>query len=208
MPYNAFNIDRVRRAFGLTIETPSGLFEAVRPVPLDPLAATMIDRYRGLAGIMGTDKAKAELVIAPLLSEFWRAGRNRVSLLSGVALDVDPAADLAGVCDFVLGYSPQLNYVMKPVAIIAQAKDDNLMPALGPCAAAMVAAQGFNALRNQEITVVYGAVCNGACWKFLRLSGATLEVDLDIYAITEPDRILGIILHFVGLAPLSAPAAA
>jgi hypothetical protein len=215
MPCDAFTLDRVRTDFGITIVTPLDLFGHIPPVPPDPAVLTLINRYRGLAAAIGTEKAKSELIIAPLLGEAWRVGADRLSLLSGVTFNVDPAADLTGVCDFILGYGPQLDFVTNPVLMITEAKNDNVMGGLGQCAAAMVGAQRFNQGRNPQVSDVYGCVSNGAEWKFLRLRGTTLDIDLTSYLIDQPDRILGVILHFVGLnpvapanAPASAPAAA
>lgn len=208
MPYNAFTLDRVRADFGITVETPLNLFGHIPPVPPDPVVSTIISRNRGLAVMMGTEKAKSELIIAPLLSEVWRISAGRVALFSGTTFNVDPAADLTGVCDFILGRPPQLDFVTYPVMMITEAKNDNIMGGLGQCAAAMVAAQRFNTQRKSDITTVYGCVSNGTEWKFLRLDGTRLDIDLTEYLITEPGRILGIILNFVGLAPADAPAAA
>ena len=94
-----------------------------------------------------------------------------------------------------------------PVMMITEAKNESIMGGLGQCAAELVAAQRFNAQRNSDITTVYGCVTNGGEWKFLRLHDTRLEIDVHQYLIDRPDRILGIILHFVGLAP-AAPAAA
>ena len=73
--------------------------------------------------------------------------------------------------------------------------------------ASMVAEQRFNRGRTPEMPSIYGCVTNGQGWKFLRLTGTVLEIGTADYLIGEPDRILGVILNFVGLAP-AAPAAA
>lgn len=208
MPYNAFTLARVQTDFGVTVETGVDLFGAIPRVSPDPVVITILDRFRGLAAAIGTEKAKSELIIVPLLSEVWRVGANRVALFSGVTFNVDPEADLAGVCDFILGLPPQLDFVTAPVMMITEAKNDSVVGGFGQCAATMVAAQRFNARRKSDITTIYGCVSNGVEWKFLRLRGTTLEIDMHYYTTSEPDRILGIILHFVGLSPLSSPAAA
>lgn len=71
----------------------------------------------------------------------------------------------------------------------------------------MIAALRFHRDRNPQITTVYGCVTAGEGWRFLRMRGSVLEVDIAEYLITEPDRILGLILHFVGITP-AAPAVA
>ncbi|MBY0513942.1 MAG: hypothetical protein K2P78_08535 [Gemmataceae bacterium] len=211
MPYNTFTLDRVRADFGLTVETHSNLFGDVPPVQPDAVVTTLLGRYRNLAVAIGTEKAKSEMLIAPLLGEAWRVGGDRVAMWSGVAFNVDPAADLTGVCDFIVGYPPQLDYVTTPVLMVTEAKNENIMGGLGQCAAAMVAARRFNRGRGPAVPTVHGCVSNGVEWKFLRLRDAALEIDLTNQLITSPDRILGIVLHAVGLNPLtpaSTPAAA
>jgi hypothetical protein len=65
--------------------------------------------------------------------------------------------------------------------------------------AAMVAAQQFNQNHNLPIPAIYGSVTNGSNWKFLKLSGTELVIDLTEYEITNIERILGIL--FAMLAP-------
>lgn len=207
MPYNTFTLDRVRAEFGITVQTGTDLFDHAPPVPVSPTLAGLLAEQAPLALTMDTEKGRSELLIAPVLTEVWRLGRGRVALYSGVQFPVDPAADLTGVCDFVLGHPPQLDYVTAPVMVVTEAKNASVMGGLGQCAATMVAAQRFNAGQNPDVPTVYGCVTNGGEWRFLRLTGPLLELDLRPYLIDRPDRILGIILHFVGLAP-AAPAAA
>lgn len=207
MPYNTFTLDRVVTAFGLTLETEFDLFGHLPPVPVSPALADTLAFHTPLALTMNTEKGRSELLIAPVLAEVWRQGRGRIAFFSGVNFSVDPAADLTGVCDFIFGRPPQVDYVTAPVMMISEAKNESIMGGLGQCAAELVAAQRFNAQRNSDITTVYGCVTNGGEWKFLRLRDARLEIDVHQYQIAQPDRILGIILHFVGLAP-ATPAAA
>ncbi len=207
MAYSAFNLARVQADFGITVQTGVDLFGHIPPVALDAAVATVIGRFHGLAITINSEKARSEMLVAPLLTEVWRVGRGRVALFSGVAFDADPAAELNGVCDFILGHPPQLDYVTHPVMMITEAKNESIMGGLGQCAAAMVGAQRFNRARSPVVEAVYGCVTNGEGWKFLRLTGTLLEIDIAEYTIGESDRILGVILNFVGLAP-AAPAAA
>jgi hypothetical protein len=208
MPYNTFTLDRVRADFGITVQTGFDLFGHIPPTPVSASLAETLQEQRPLALTVNTEKARSEWLIAPLLAEVWRRGRGRVALFSGVSFPVDPEADLTGVCDFILGRPPQLDYVTNPVMMITEAKNESIMGGLGQCAASMVAALRFNARRNSDIRTIYGCVTNGGEWKFLRLQDTTLDIDMQQYLIDTPDRILGIILHFVGLAPAGAPAAA
>jgi len=207
MAYSDFDLERARAELGLTVRTRKDPFGPVPPVPRDPAVAAFLARNRRLALAVNTEKARSEWLISPLLSEVWRRGEDRIALFSGVPLNADPAAGLVGVCDYILGYPPQLDYVTAPLMVIVEAKNENIPRGFGQCAAAMVGAQRFNRGRNPDIDTVYGCVTNGAEWKFLRLRGTELDIDSAEYLISEPDRILGLLLHCVGLTP-AAPAAA
>jgi hypothetical protein len=57
----------------------------------------------------------------------------------------------------------------------------------------MVAAREFNAKASSTVTVVHGAVTTGSAWKFLRLAGSNLTLDVEEYFIAELGRIMGIL---------------
>jgi hypothetical protein len=42
----------------------------------------------------------------------------------------------------------------------------------------MVAAQRFNEAKGQSITAIYGTVSSGTQWRFLKLEGQTVTIDL------------------------------
>ena len=206
MAYRNFTLPRVVADFGLTVRTTPNLFRDIPARQVSPATVAWLDLYRPLATAINSEKARAELLITPMLGEAWRLGNDRVAFFSGVDFNVDPGAELVGVCDFILGRPPQLDYVSAPVMMITEAKNETIAGGFGQCAAELVAALRFNASRNSDITTVYGCVTNGVEWKFMRLRDTTLDIDQSDYLISDPDRILGIILHFVGLAQLPAAA--
>jgi hypothetical protein len=57
----------------------------------------------------------------------------------------------------------------------------------------MVAAQIFNEREGNEISVIYGTVTSGTNWKFLKLEGKVVEIDLVEYYLTDVNKILGIL---------------
>nr|WP_322744473.1 MULTISPECIES: hypothetical protein [unclassified Coleofasciculus] len=67
------------------------------------------------------------------------------------------------------------------------------MAGLGQCVAEMVAAQIFNEREGNEISVIYGTVTSGTNWKFLKLKGKVVEIDLVEYYLTDVNKILGIL---------------
>jgi hypothetical protein len=178
----------------------------VPPVPLEPALRALLTRHTRLAVAINTEKARSELLIAPLLAELWQRCEDTVSVYSGVPLDVDAEAGLVGRCDFLIGRPPHLHYVTAPLVVIVEAKNEDIAGALGQCAAALVGAQRFNRWEKTGIETVYGCVSDGAEWKFLRLAGMTLTIGLTDYLIGQADQILGILLHLV--APLLKESAA
>lgn len=61
----------------------------------------------------------------------------------------------------------------------------------------MVAARELNAKSSTALTIVHGVVTTGSAWKFLRLDGTNLTLDLEEYFIAELGRIMGILAHII-----------
>jgi hypothetical protein len=77
--------------------------------------------------------------------------------------------------------------------MLVEAKKEDIIAGLGQCVAEMVAAQIFNEREGNEISVIYGTVTSGTNWKFLKLKGKVVEIDLVEYYLTDVNKILGIL---------------
>lgn len=199
MSFREFDLPTVQDRFGVATDNTQSLFSAVAPVPLSGGLAGYLTTYGPLGLASGTEKARSEYLVAPLLSEVWARSHRQVAVYSGVEFNVDVARGLNGVCDFVLGHSKQVYFIEAPVLAVVEAKRDSIADGLGQCAAAMIAAQLFNEQKGKPFDVTYGCVTTGAGWKFLRLTGRQLDIDIDEYSISQPDRILGVLLHCCGV---------
>jgi hypothetical protein len=208
MAYNQFTLQRVVADFGLTLCSVTDLYPDAVPQPVPAAYRHNLARNTRLATTIHTEAARAQLLIGPLMAEVWAAAADRIALFVGTRFDVDESVGLAGVCDYILGRPPQLHYVTTPVMMIVEAKNDDVPGGLGQCAAAMVAAQRFNSARPPAPTVIHGAVTDGERWRFLRLTDARLDIELGDRPIADPDRLFGVLLHAVGVAPTVSPAAA
>jgi activator of 2-hydroxyglutaryl-CoA dehydratase len=82
--------------------------------------------------------------------------------------------------------------------MLVEAKKEDILAGLGQCVAEMVAAQIFNEREGNEISVIYGTVTSGTNWKFLKLEGKVVEIDLVEYYLTDMNKILGILASGVG----------
>ena len=61
----------------------------------------------------------------------------------------------------------------------------------------MIAAQRFNAEKENNIPRVYGATTTGTNWLFLKLEGKRLHIDMETYMLVGCAKILGILAGMV-----------
>lgn len=54
----------------------------------------------------------------------------------------------------------------------------------------MVAAQKFNAANNVNIPIIFGSVTSGTTWKFLKLEGNSVTIDITEYPLPPVEPIL------------------
>lgn len=197
MAYSNFTLSAARTAFQLEEVDTAGLFSDIEPVNPSPLLTAVLERKVPLATAIGTEKAKSEMIVADVLVELREHFEHRISLFSGIDFNVDDEKGLTGVCDFVISLSPVQFDLEAPVIVLVEAKNDNLEVGLGQCVAEMVAAQRFNAEQGNDIPRVYGATTTGVLWRFLRLEGQKLRIDMAPYQIERCDKVLGILASMV-----------
>ena len=197
MAYSNFTLETVREAFDIEEVDIAGLFSDSEPVEPSELLTALLARNIPLATAIGTEKAKSEMIVANVLVELREHFEHRISLFSGIDFNVDDESDLTGVCDFLISLSPVQFGLEAPVIVFVEAKNDNLEVGLGQCVAEMVAAQRFNAEKGNEISRIYGATTTGVLWRFLRLEGKKLHIDMSVYQIERCDKVLGILANMV-----------
>ena len=198
MAFSDFKYPAVLADLGLSEASADDLFADVPPVPPGPGLAATLPASTRLATAAQSEFSKAVWIVGPVLGDLWARNPGRVSLFGGVEFAPDPAAKLAGFCDFLLGRGPQLQHVTAPVAVLFEAKRDAITDGFGQCIAGMVGVQRFNRQRGAPIDPVYGCSTTGSLWRFLSLSGTTVTIDLTEYAIRDVGKLLGILTHMIG----------
>ncbi len=158
----------------------------------DVLVQTLA-RYLPLALNVNTEKARSELVIAPMLIEFKLLHNDRISLFSGIEFTVDEAAGLKGRCDYIPARGPEQLALIAPVCVLVEAKNENTVGSIPQCLAEMVAARRFNGQQRQPESAVHGIVTTGMLWRFLKLEGTRASVDVVEYPIQSARKIFGIL---------------
>lgn len=197
MPYSNWTLETVRKEFQLETVQSIGVFSNIEPVSPSKLLATVLAKKVPVAAAIGTEKARSELIVADVLFELLEHFSQRISLFSGIEFNVDTEEGLTGVCDFLISRSPDQLSLDAPVIILVEAKKEDLTAGLGQCIAEMIAAQRFNAEKGNDIPRVYGATTSGTDWRFLKLEGQKLHIDMAVYQITQCDKILGILASMV-----------
>jgi len=193
MSYSEFTLESVQIAFDLTITERANLLDDTAISKSSDFLKELLKEFAPLALAMNTEKARSELIIAPILVEVRKHFLDRASLFSGVELNIDRDRRLNGVCDFLLSRSPSQLMLKAPVVVVVEAKKENINGALGQCIAEMWAAKLFNQQHQNDIPVIYGAATTGNDWKFLRLCDRLVEIDLTEYQLSNIGKILGIL---------------
>jgi hypothetical protein len=197
MAYSDFTLNRVKKEFGLTIDEKLDLFAAVESSECSDYLKFTLQENVPLALAINTEKARSEMIIAPILIEVRRDLKQQISLFSGTEFNIDSARGLNGICDFIISRSREQLTVNAPVLTIVEAKNENIKAGLGQCIAEMLAAQIFNQNEGNLIETIYGAVTTGNIWKFLKLVGSVVFIDQTDYYINEVGKILGILYSAV-----------
>ncbi|MEB3178730.1 MAG: hypothetical protein VKL59_06855 [Nostocaceae cyanobacterium] len=193
MPYSQFTLESIETTFGINLQEQEDIFASVQEVKSSDFLAQALREYVPLALAISTEKARSELIVAPILVELKKQLPNQISLFSGREFNVDVSKGLSGFCDFLISRSPEQILIKAPVIAIVEAKNDNIQSGLGQCIAEMIAAQLFNQQKGNDINTIYGVVTTGTNWKFLRLRGQTVEIDLNEYFLVNVNKILGIL---------------
>ncbi len=196
--YSNFTLAQLIETFDLSLQESSGLLGSVPEAEASEFLKMTLSENVALAVAIGTEKARSEMIITPILLELRRQFAKKISLFSGVDFTVSPEQGLSGVCDYLISRSAEQLLVRSPVIMLVEAKNENLKAGLPQCIAEMVAAQQFNQQQGNAIETVYGVVTSGTVWRFLRLKGHTVEIDPDEYYTQNLGTILGILVSAIG----------
>ena len=197
MPYSKFTPAKAKKDFQLIIKEGDRFLPQIDSIsPSHRLVSELEDLPWAIA--VGSEKARSESIIYPVLQEVRRILNRQISLFSGNEFNVDPDKELNGRVDFLISRSPEQLIIEAPVIVITEAKKADLNEGLGQCFAEMVAAQKFNqaTLPNPPQTV-YGCISSGTAWRFLKLEEQTMTIDLTDYPLPPVEQILGFLVWMV-----------
>jgi len=197
MSYSDFTLKKVKEQLKIKVVEDRDLFSKTNEIEISDYLSTTLKYNVPLALAVGTEKFRSELIIANILLEVRRILNDKISLFSGINLEVDKQQDLNGFCDFLISKSPEQYYLNAPIITIVEAKNENISGGLGQCIAEMFAAYLFNEKEGLILPNIYGVVTTGNTWKFLKYELNTVYIDVPEYHVTNINKIVGILVSMV-----------
>ena len=189
MIYSDFTLESVARNLGVATREAS-LFPAPEVVAVPAWLQEMLDKRTQLALI--SEKSRSEFLVVPILLASRDLSPHPLAIFSGQRLDVDPARGLVGECDFILAASTPVPPLKAPIAIIVEAKRNDIENGLGQCSALMLAARMFNQASDRGDSPVFGCVTTGEVWQFLQLVEGDAVIDQRRYYLDNVEGILAV----------------
>ncbi|HAG82286.1 MAG TPA: hypothetical protein DCL61_14235, partial [Cyanobacteria bacterium UBA12227] len=137
MAYSDFTLRKAKEELNLTFLEGGRFLPKTEPIAPNPYLAEFLAESIPLAIATGSEKARSELIISPILFEVRKLLNRHISLFSGEDFTVDVQAGLSGVCDFLISRSPEQLLIEAPVIMIVEAKEQNFKGGWGQCIAEM-----------------------------------------------------------------------
>ena len=195
MAYSDFNLRSAREKLRLILREGIDIYSSTPAVEASPQLRDFLKEWSPAAVAMNTEKARSEMIIAPILMEAVRLWPSSQSLLRP-QLDVDKERGLSGVCDYLLALSSERFFLSHPVVAVVEAKREDINNGLGQCAAGL-SVPDFQRAGRSEDDVIHGDINKGTIW--VLQAGRRLHLyRFPEYYLHHVDKILGILWDPLG----------
>ena len=198
MAYSDFTqVSQLEDKFGIQ-QKLTRIFNAV--IPVEPSVLLKNELQESFSLPLLTEKAKSELLIAPIFKELRRNNHFSISFYSGYLFDVQPENGLSGYCDYLFTTETQSIDIKAPVFCIVEAKNRSVEEGIAQAGASMIAAKIFNERKQRPTEAIFGCVTTAYEWIFLKLNDNILEIDItQRYSLEEHSLpyLLGVLQKIV-----------
>ena len=199
MAFADFSLESAVERFELTLPPRADLFAGVEAMEIPPVLQAVLERWAPQALEVNTEKARSELIIAPILMEAmhlagmaWGSTRgSRWTWTASAACSAD-ATSCSAVDPVPSSSARRCWRSSRPRTKTSRGTWANASPRWWPCAS-------LNERKGHPIPVVHGAVTTGAEWLFLQLEGNAVIFDLRERFLDDAGRILGYLAAIGGL---------
>jgi len=189
MAYSKFTIQRLKKEYNIKIIDNTSLLERKEVKPSSWLKETL---EIGMTSPLLSEKARSELLIAPILQELRKENKQKISIFSGINLDVDSQNDLNGECDFILVKGDKKHILDIPIFAIVEAKKQDIDLGIAQSIAQIIGAKIFNKNNSNNIKTIFGCVTTGEIWQFMKIEeDFTVIIDTNRFYIDNVPEILG-----------------
>jgi hypothetical protein len=120
MAYSDFKLKELVKQFDLTLNENQDLFGDISEVESSEILKVALKENAALAVDINTEKARSELIIAPILLEVRRQLNYQIGLFSGSEFNVAPEKGLNGTCDFLMSLSAERLFISAPVITLVE----------------------------------------------------------------------------------------
>jgi hypothetical protein len=121
MAYSDFSLTEVREKLSLNLVNHR-LFENSLPIQPSKWLTETLNLSLDFALKSGSEKARSEFIVAPILLEMERINDCKFAIYSGKNLDADKERGLTGECDFILSKGA-ISYTLEtPIFALVEAK--------------------------------------------------------------------------------------
>ena len=193
MAYSNLSTKDLKKNFGVTEVIRANVFAEISPRPISDWLKKTLQLNVIFALDQGTEKARSEFIIAPILVELRQQAEEKISIFSGVEFDVDALRGLTGRCDFLISRSAYQRVLEAPIVVAVEAKREDFDGGITQCAAEMIAARIYNEQEENPAHNIYGIVTTGDIWRFLALRGNVVEIEENPFDLAEIEQIMGIL---------------
>ncbi len=138
--------------------------------------------------IFGSEAARCEAIIFPVLLEVYKAYAKDYALWIGKSIAYDET--LTGTPDYLVSTRSALGplFVGHPLIMLVEAKKNDFDMGWGQCLAELVAAQKIN---DDADIPVHGIVTDGKSWEFGRLVGDGFTQNITPFLLANLPELFG-----------------
>ena len=125
--YSNFSFATIKQQYGLnTIKNELAFRLKICQPDLVSFLEKIVRDNISLAEAIGTEKARSELLIMPVLVELRKILNQQILLFSGVEFNVQAELGLTGICDYIISQSLEQYTVEAPVLMLVGARKADL----------------------------------------------------------------------------------
>lgn len=179
-------ISEVQEKFRITYTEDD--FVEVQPSNPSPEFLRDFEFTREHIHVFGSEAARCEAVIFPILKESYKAYADKYALWIKQSIAYDDI--LNGTPDYFISTRSELGktIVGSPLILLVEAKKNDFEQGWGQCLAELIAAQKIN---DDLAFPVYGIVTDGTLWQFGKLIGDTFTQNRTDFALANLPTLFG-----------------